>query len=320
VLRAAKVNPSEGVRTLKFDYRFAMKAAATGAAACLALTLWSASTLAQAPAPPPGGRLFTADRRAQTLTYHLDDANTDVQYCLFKSSKVTKSKPAPLIVALHGFGAGPQIMCNTTAIDLAEKGGYILVAPMGYSIAGWYGSPVIRMRAGRGPRAGSGPSPATDTAAPSNAAGPSDQEIEKWSEEDVMNVLAMMRKEFNIDKNRIYLTGHSMGGAGTYFLASKHADIWAAVAPVAPAAFMMTQKRSDILKGIKDGHVPILVVQGDPDTVVPVANARTWVQTMKDLKMNYKYIELPGIDHGPVITASQQYVYEFFDKHSKQSE
>jgi dipeptidyl aminopeptidase/acylaminoacyl peptidase len=103
-------------------------------------------------------------------------------------------------------------------------------------------------------------------------------------------------------------------------LASKHADIWAAVAPVAPAAFMMTQKRSDILKGIKDGHVPILVVQGDADTVVPVANARTWVQTMKDLKMNYKYVELPGINHGPIITASQQYVYEFFDKHSKKSD
>jgi dipeptidyl aminopeptidase/acylaminoacyl peptidase len=132
-----------------------------------------------------------------------------------------------------------------------------------------------------------------------------------------MNVLAMMRKEFKIDEHRIYLTGHSMGGAGTYFLASKHADIWAAVAPVAPAAFMMNQNRADILKGIKDGGVPILVVQGDADTVVPVTNARMWVATMKDLDMNYQYVELPGINHGPVITASQKYVYEFFGKHSK---
>jgi predicted peptidase len=289
---------------MKFDHRFTIKAAAVGAVAYWALALWSATALAQAPAA--GARIFKADPRAETRTYHMDDANVDVPYCLFKSSKIAKNQPAPLIVSLHGFGAGPQIMCNTTAVDLAEQGGYILVAPMGYSIAGWYGSPVIHLRAAPG---------AAATAAPAE---PSDPDIEKWSEEDVMTVLALMRKEFNIDKHRIYLTGHSMGGAGTYFLASKHADIWAAVAPVAPAAFMMNQNRADILKGIKDGGVPILVVQGDADTVVPVTNARMWVATMKDLGMNYQYVELPGIDHGPVITASQKYVYEFFGKHTKQ--
>jgi dipeptidyl aminopeptidase/acylaminoacyl peptidase len=63
--------------------------------------------------------------------------------------------------------------------------------------------------------------------------------------------------------------------------------------------------------------VPILAVRGDADSVVPVANTRTWVQTMKDLGLNHEYAELPGIDHGPVITASQEQVYAFFGKHSK---
>ena len=130
-----------------------------------------------------------------------------------------------------------------------------------------------------------------------------------------MNVLARMRKEFNVDPQRIYLTGHSMGGAGTLFLASKHAKLWAAVAPVAPASFKMNENRADILRGIKDGNVPILVVQGDADSVVPPANTRMWVETMKELGLDYKYVELPGIDHGPVIGASQQAVYEFFGAH-----
>ena len=309
---------------MTFDRR-SMLTAALAAAGYLTLNVCAAPALGQAPAGSApvsdtsaarvGGRLGP-DPRAQLRTYHLDDANIDVPYCVFSSSKVSRAHPAPLIVSLHGFGAGPQIMCNTTAVDLAQEGGYVLVAPMGYSIAGWYGSPVIKMR-GRGPRGpGSGPSaaPAADSAP---AGGPSDQEVQKWSEEDVLNVLAMMRKEFNVDPKRIYLTGHSMGGAGTLFLASKHAKLWAAVAPVAPASFMMNQNRASLLQAIKDAGLPILFVQGDADTVVPVANTRMWVDTAKELGLNYQYDELPGIDHGPVITASQKDVYAFFGRHSK---
>ena len=227
------------------NQRLMFKHTLVTAAACLALQIGCPTAMAQTPpassAPAPGRALFTADPRAQVRTYHLDDANVDVPYCVFASSKVTKETPAPLIVALHGFGAGPQIMCNKTAIDLAEADGYIYVAPMGYSVAGWYGSPVIRLDARRRPpgsRANTGSAPeALAPTADSQSSGPSDQEVQKWSEEDVMNVLARMRKEFNVDPQRIYLTGHSMGGAGTLFLASKHAKLWAAVAPVAPASF-----------------------------------------------------------------------------------
>jgi predicted peptidase len=48
-----------------------------------------------------------------------------------------------------------------------------------------------------------------------------------------MRVLELVRKEFNIDDNRIYLMGHSMGGAGAMYLGEKYAQIWAAVACIA---------------------------------------------------------------------------------------
>jgi predicted peptidase len=134
----------------------------------------------------------------------------------------------------------------------------------------------------------------------------------------VMNVLATMRKEFNIDPKRIYLTGHSMGGAGTLFLASKYADLWAAAAPVAPAAFMMEPTRADYLKPMQKTNLPLLIVQGDADTVVSATNTRRWVDTAKELGLkDFKYVEQHCVDHGPVITSSQKDIFEFFGAHSK---
>ena len=173
-----------------------------------------------------GGFIQSTDPRVQNRTYHFADTNTDLPYCVFASSRVSKDKKNPLIVSLHGLGIGPGFMCRGKALDLAEDGGYILVAPMGYEVGGWYGSPVI---AGRG-RAGQPLPP------------PPPANLPELSEKDVFNVLALMKKEFNIDENRTYLMGHSMGGAGTLFLGSKHAADWAAIAAMAPAAFRMNDK------------------------------------------------------------------------------
>jgi predicted peptidase len=114
-----------------------------------------------------------------------------------------------------------------------------------------------------------------------------------------MTVLDMIRKEFNVDESRIYLMGHSMGGAGTYYLGSKHANIWAGLAPIAPAAMAMTNDRVKVLQAIKDARVPMLVSMGDADEAVPVANVRTWVETMNELGLNYEYKEYPRRDPRP---------------------
>jgi pimeloyl-ACP methyl ester carboxylesterase len=280
--------------------------------AFVAVAAWFTLAVAPALAQQPAGRggrgggfSQSSDPRVQNRTYKFSDTE-ELPYCVFVSSKVSKDKKNPLIISLHGLGIGPGFMCQGKVLDLAEEGGYILAAPMGYSTGGWYGSPVMNMgNRGRG----AAPGAAAAAAPPANLA--------ELSEKDVMNVLAMMRKEFNVDDNRTYLMGHSMGGAGTFFLGSKHAKEWAALAPIAPASFTMDSTRADVLKGIKDGGVPTLVTTGDADEMVPVAHTRAWVDAMKDMKMNYEYKEYPGLTHGPIIEAAMPDIFAFFKQHTK---
>jgi len=270
----------------------------------LALVVTSRSGLAQDNGRGRGGLggfVQSTDPRVQNRTYHFADTNVDLPYCVFVSSKVSARKKNPLIVSLHGLGIGPGFMCRGKALDLAEQGGYILVAPMGYEVGGWYGSPVIP---GRGRAGQPAPPPPPDNLA-------------ELSEKDVLNVLAIMKKEFNVDERRTYLMGHSMGGAGALFLGSKHPQEWAAVAAMAPAAFRMNDSRSAILQTLKDGGVPVIVTQGDADTLVPATNTRMWIDTMKELKLDYQYKEIPGADHGTVIEQGMPDIFTFFDAHAK---
>ncbi len=270
--------------------------------------LQTPSALGQPPAAgaPKGGK--APDPRVQQRTYRFTDTNEDLPYALFVSSKVSKDKKAPLIVALHGvFGDGNALL-RGEALDLAEAGGYILVGPMGYNPQGWYGSPVIVMNGppgqGKGKGAAKGGPPPT----------PEPPNLAELSEKDVMNVLAMMRKEFTVDDKRTYLMGHSMGGAGALYLGPKYVDQWAAVASMAPAAFLMNP---DSLAPVKD-KMPLLLAHGDADTVVPVDVGRRWAKTATDLKMkDFKYMELPGADHGTVITQTIPEIFKFFRERTR---
>ena len=192
-----------------------------------AVALFMHVAAAQQPAPGRGPAQRPPDPRVQQRTYHFTDTTEDLPYAVFVSSKVTKDKKNPLIIALHGLGGDQNSLMRGNAVDLAEEGGYILVGPMGYNPRGWYGTPVGTPRAGATPRP---PNPAAANDPPN---------LRELSEKDVMNVLELIRKEFKVDSNRTYLMGHSMGGAGTLYMGSKYASNWAAIGAIAPAAFAM---------------------------------------------------------------------------------
>ena len=64
-------------------------------------------------------------------------------------------------------------------------------------------------------------------------------------------------------------------------------------------------------------NIPMIIVQGDQDTFVPVAGTQRWIEKMKDLKMTYQYVEVPGGDHGSVLTTGTPDIFAFFGKHTK---
>ena len=133
------------------------------------------------------------------------------------------------------------------------------------------------------------------------------------SEKDVMNVLDIVLKEYKIDEHRMYLMGHSMGGAGTLHLGTKYPDKWAALAAAAPAAFTSP----DVLKSLVGKGVPVMIMRGDQDTLIGANVTQPWVDKLKELNIFYEYKEIPGVEHGGIINACLPAFYEFFAKHSK---
>jgi predicted esterase len=235
------------------------------------------------------------DPRVEQRSYRFGETGEEMKYVLFVSSKVSRDKKHPVIIALHGLGGDGNFIVRNRLVDLAEEGGYIVAGPLGYNVSGWYGSPVL-VFGGR-------------PVEPPNLA--------ELSEQDVLNVLAMTREAYNVDAERIYLLGHSMGGAGALFLGGKHSRNWAAIAAIAPAAFLMLEKRADYLTQIRDAGLPVMVVQGGKDPAVPAEYTRRWIDTMKELGVEHEYVEFPEGDHGNVIGDGMPDIFRFFAEHTK---
>jgi predicted esterase len=287
-----------------------------------------------AQAPGRGRGPQPVDPRVQIRTHRFTETNEDIPYALFVSSKVKKDQRAPMIVTLHGLGGTHTTMMRPNAIDLAEAGGYILLAPMGYNPRGWFGAPAPQGRRGAPPANtaptaaapnAAAPSAAPPNAAPSQTAAPQGRRggggltnandppnLRELSEKETLQVIDLVRKEFAVDDNRTYVMGHSMGGAGTFYLAIKYPQRWAAAAAIAPAAFSVDKEGLATIS-----KMPVMVVHGDMDTVVPPSVGRAWVDAMNALNMNHQYIEVPGGDHGSVISSHQAEIFAFFAKHSR---
>lgn len=269
------------------------------------------------------------DPRVEQRTYLFEDTDEELPYAVFVSSKVRPDQESPLIVALHGLGGNPNTLLRGNTLDLAEDGGYILVGPMGYSPGGWYGTPFGQGGRGRGrgannnePNAGAGQRGGQNAGRGFGAgtgggtAATDPAQVSELSEKDVMNVLEMIREEFNVDDERTYLMGHSMGGAGTMYLGVKYASNWAAIGAIAPATAPAGLNPDTFsLEPARD--VPVILVQGDQDTLVPVEGARRWVEKMEDLDMTHQYIETEGGTHGSVIGTGMPDIFAFFAEHTK---
>ncbi len=221
--------------------------------------------------------------------YLLEPASEILPYRMYVPSTYTGTKAFPLIVALHGLGGTEDAFFDNyekRLPPLAEQHGYIVAAPLGYRVDGSYGW-------------GLGNPPAD----------PNTRRVQDFSEQDVMQMLQRVRQLYKIDESRIYLMGHSMGAIGTWKIAPKYPDIWAAIAPISGLG------SPDTLARIR--HVPEIVVHGDADPTVNVSGSRTMVAKLKEMGTEVKYIEVPGGLHSDVVAPNMAAIVEFFDAHKK---
>ena len=168
--------------------------------------------------------------------------------------------PWPLILGLHGGGADGRevdevVGSGDSAMnfyrDLAERHGYLVACPN-----------ALR--------------------APWSAGG---------NEEMVRALLEELKHLFNVDLDRVYLTGHSMGGFGTWHLGPRMAEDLAAISPMAGGG------RGGISELVST-RTPIFIYHSDDDRVVGATDDRNAAKQLQGTDLDFVYTELPGQGHG----------------------
>ncbi len=188
---------------------------------------------------------------------HTDPDGRKAKYVLFVPHAYTANEPVPLILFLHGMGES-----GTDGHKPAEVG-------LG---------PAIRQ---------------VEETFPFVAIFPQSQ-LRTWQAGSpdanrALAILAATQKAYNIDAKRLYLTGLSMGGFGTWSLAARHPTTWAAIAPVCGGG---DPRWAEALRA-----VPCWAFHGDADRVVPVEHSRRMVEALAAVGAAPRYTELAGVGH-----------------------
>ncbi len=125
--------------------------------------------------------------------------------------------------------------------------------------------------------------------------GRGNQDWRDSAETDLFEVLDTLDHLLGINRRRIYLSGVSMGGRGTWHLAMRRPSMWAAALPIAGAAMgsvwgVWNEER--LTPNLM--NLPMFVVHGAWDAVVPVEDDRRLVESLRELGYDCTYREEDG--------------------------
>jgi dienelactone hydrolase len=256
-----------------------------------------------------GKDLLWQAKGGHTRHYWFEETHEMMPYRLYVPQKWDGRSKLPMVLVLHGSTRDENFYFDRDGGALAKQAelhGYLVVCPLGFRPSADWGSaqmasgnPAAAGQAGRGGGGGRG----------GGAFGSRLQENE-WSEKDALNVLDLVRKEYPIDANRIYLFGHSRGGAGAWFLGQKYPERWAAMANSA-AGISANGYQSVPYERLK--NLPLMIAVGDQD---PALNAtRISVKLAREHGLDPLYLEVPGASHETIVAIEEPQVFDFFDKH-----
>jgi predicted peptidase len=112
---------------------------------------------------------------------------------------------------------------------------------------------------------------------------------EGWNPDTLNALLDEVIRKYRVDKDRVCLTGASMGGSGTWRLAAAHPEKFAAIVPLCG--------RGDPADAQKLARLPIWVFHGAKDPVVRIASENAMVEALKAAGANVKFTVYPDAGH-----------------------
>lgn len=133
----------------------------------------------------------------------------------------------------------------------------------------------------------------------------------RWSSDVIIDLIEEISSKEKVDNERVYLTGLSMGGFGTWEIASRDAYRFAAIAPICGGGNPSSVRRM--------GHLPIWVFHGGKDRTVPLSASQEMVDALVAVNGNVKFTVYPEAGHDSWTESyNNPELYSWFLKHKKQ--
>jgi len=133
-----------------------------------------------------------------------------------------------------------------------------------------------------------------------------------WRTDRLLALLDDVEKQYKVDKDRVYLTGLSMGGYGTWRLAAEAPERFAAIAPICGGG---DPKTAEKLKGL-----PIWVFHGAKDRAVPLKRSEDMVAALKKAGHEVKFTVYPDAGHDSwTATYDNPELYKWFLEHKRRA-
>jgi poly(3-hydroxybutyrate) depolymerase len=235
----------------------------------------------------------------------VDEVDGSVQFCrAYLPAGYAPDRRRPLVVQLHGYNPANPEYVRWWAVD--DRHHAIQALDRGAD------GPVYIEPHGRG-----------------------NTQYRGFGEKDVLRAITEAKKAFAIDEDRVYLMGDSMGGWGTWQVATRNPEVFAAIAPIyggadfraqldkavlaklTPAERFLQERRSSWAQAEALLHLPILVSHGDADKAVNVEYSRWAVRMLQRWGYDVRYHELPGRGHEDMKV--QPGIWEWLLQHRRQA-